>query len=429
LTVTQQTISEAMLPKGVKDFLPIKAAKIEHLKQTLHGVFHRWAFRPVIPPSLEFLHVLEKGMGEGLREKTFRFDDRQNGKLVAFSPDITPQVARIVATRMQQAPLPQRLCYSGQVLRHAEQQAGKDREIFQTGVELIGLAGPEADAEMIAMAVECLQALGAEEFTIDIGQVEFFRGVMADLPLSAEQAQQVQCTIGRKDNSGLAELLSGLQLEDRDRQAILALPRLYGGREVLDRAEKAVANDRSRKALENLRQVLEVLEVYGVEKHITFDLGELRGVDYHTGITFQGFLGGLGQAVCSGGRYDNLTARYGLPAPATGFAFNLLHLLSAFDKQLEKTAAQYSDVLIFQAGSNKQPAQRAAQALRQQGYSVARDIIERQLEDSIQYAHKMNYRFVMVVGGPDDTVRLIRLADDMEQQIPYRSLLAEGFCL
>ncbi|MEZ4484382.1 MAG: ATP phosphoribosyltransferase regulatory subunit [Syntrophotaleaceae bacterium] len=279
------------------------------------------------------------------------------------------------------------------------------------------------------MAVECLQSLGAEEFTIDIGQVEFFRGVMAELPLSPDQAQLVQCAIGRKDNATLTELVCGLNLDDEAKAALLALPRLFGGPEVLQRAEQAVTNDRSRQALDNLRQVMKVLEVYGVEKHITFDLGELRGVDSHTGITFQGFLGGLGQAVCSGGRYDDLTARYGLPAPATGFAFNLLHLLSAFDKQLEQGAAQYADVLIFQSGHNKQPAQRAAQALRQQGYAVARDIIERQLEDSIQYAHKMNYRFVMVVDGPDDTVRLIRLADGMEQQIPYRSLLTEGFCL
>lgn len=207
------------------------------------------------------------------------------------------------------------------------------------------------------------------------------------------------------------------------------MPRLFGGREVLDRAQKVASNRRSQLALDNLRQILEVLEVYGVEQHVTFDLGELRGVDYHTGITFQGFLGGMGQAVCSGGRYDTLTARYGLPAPATGFAFNLLQLLNAFDQQLEKTAAQYSDVLIFQLGRNKQPAQRVAQALRQRGYSVARDIIERQLEESLRYAHKMNYRFVMVVSGPEDNVRLLRLADGMEQQIPYQSLLTEGFCL
>ncbi len=429
MTSIDPIIPEAMLPKGVKDFLPTKAAQIEQTRQILQQIFHRWAFRPVIPASLEFLEVLERGLGEGLREKTFRFDDRQNGKLVAFSPDITPQIARIVATRMQHAPLPQRLCYCGQVLRHAEQQAGKDREIFQAGVELIGLAGPEADGEMIAMAVECLQALGAREFTIDIGQVEFFRGVMADLPLAPDQARRVQCAIGRKDNAGLTQLLKNCSLKPEDQRAILALPRLFGGREVLERAATVVANDRSEKALENLRQILAILEVYGVENQVTFDLGELRGVDYHTGITFQGFLGGLGQAVCSGGRYDDLTARYGLPAPATGFAFNLLPLLSALDQQLEKSAVQYMDLLIFQIGMDKQPAQRVARALRRQGYSVARDIIERQLPETLRYAQKMNYRFVMVIGEPKDPVRLLRLADGMEQQIPYASLLSEDFRL
>jgi ATP phosphoribosyltransferase regulatory subunit len=429
VSITLPNVSEAMLPKGVKDFLPIKAAKIEYLQQTLQEVFHRWAFRPIIPPSLEYLHVLEKGLGEGLREKTFRFDDRQDGQLIAFSPDITPQVARIVATRMNQAPLPLRLFYTAQVLRHAEQQAGKDREIFQAGVELIGLAGPEADAEMIAMAVECLQALGAREFTIDIGQVEFFHGVMADLPLSPERSRQVQSAIASKDSSGLQELLQGEALTEQARREVMALPRLFGGREVLDRAEQMVNNERSRRALQNLRQVLQTLEVYGVEKHVTFDLGELRGLDYHTGITFQGFLTGLGRAVCSGGRYDNLTARYGLPAPATGFAFNLLNLLSAFDRDLDKTALQFTDVLIIQSGQDKQPAQLAARALRQNGYSAARDIIARDLEESIAYAHKMNYRFVMVISEPNSAVRLIRLADGLERQIDYPSVLAADFRL
>jgi ATP phosphoribosyltransferase regulatory subunit HisZ len=173
------TTQETLLPKGVKDFLPLKAAKIEYLNRTLQKVFHSWGFRPVCPPALENLDVLEYGLGTGLRERTFRFDDRQSGKLVAFPPDITPQIARIFATRMQDLPLPQRLCYSGRVLRHAEQQAGKDREIFQAGVELIGLESAEADAEMITMAIESIQAVGAEEFTIDIGQVEFFNGIMA----------------------------------------------------------------------------------------------------------------------------------------------------------------------------------------------------------------------------------------------------------
>jgi len=160
---------ETRLPTGVKDFLPVKAAKIEYLQATLRGVFARWGFRPVIPAPLEDLAVLELGLGGELREKTFRFDDRQSGRLVAFPPDITPQVARIAATRLHDLPLPYRLCYSGRVLRHAEQRLGKEREIWQSGVELIGLESPEADAEMIAMAVEGLLAVSAQEFTIDIG--------------------------------------------------------------------------------------------------------------------------------------------------------------------------------------------------------------------------------------------------------------------
>jgi ATP phosphoribosyltransferase regulatory subunit len=427
--VLSENVPETMLPKGVKDFLPIKAAKIEHLARVLRDIFTRWGFRPIIPPSLEYLHVLERGMGERLREKTFRFDDRQSGKLVAFSPDITPQVARIVATRMREVPLPLRLCYTGRVLRHTEQQAGKDREIFQAGVELIGLDSPEADAEMIAMAVECLKALGARDFTIDVGQVEFFRGVMDGLNLSEETMREVQGAIARKDGSGLAAILENLPLSERARTEILALPRLFGGREVLEKAERVVSNDRSRRALDNLHQMLDILEVYGVEEHVTFDLGELRGLDYHTGVTFQGFLSGMGRAVCLGGRYDNLTARYGFPAPATGFAFNLLNLLFALDKTLDKETAGSTDILIFQAGDDKKQAQRLARSLREQGFSAARDIITRDLQATIEYAQKMSFRHLLIIDAAGEHASLLRLSDQVGRKISCQEILAGHFTL
>jgi len=424
-----ESMIETLIPKGVKDFLPIKAAKIAFLEQTLGGVFARWGFRPVIPPSLENLDVLEKGLGSGLREKTFRFDDRQGGRLVAFPPDITPQIARIVATRMQDLPLPLRLCYSGRVLRHAEQQAGKDREIFQAGVELIGLDSPEADAEMIAMAVEALSVLGAKDFTIDIGQVEFFRGVMADLQLPGDTLRRLQEAIGRKDSSGLGKLLDGLTIPAEAREAISSLPRLFGGREILPRAAQAVRNERSRHALANLEQVLDILEVYGVERHITIDLGETRGLDYHTGITFQGFLPGLGRAVCSGGRYDNLTSRYGRRAPATGFTFNLLNLLFALDRELDRQVSRRTDALLFQLGEDKRPAQLVARALRGKGYSAARDMYPRSLAESLDYAERMDFRFVMVIGAADQPIRLIRSGDRHEESTSLDAIQADGFVL
>lgn len=418
---------ETDLPKGVKDFLPLKAAKADFLQQQLRQVFSAWSFHPVITPQLEFLDVLERGLGEGLRDRAFRFDDRQSGRLVAFPPDMTPQIARIAATRMRERPLPLRLSYSGRVLRHTEQQAGKDRDIFQTGVELIGLDGPEADAEMIAMAVEALTAVGAEGFTIDIGQVDFFRGVMDGLPLEGRQADLVADAILRKDSSELQALLKDADLDDAAREEVLALPRLFGGREVLQRAEQVVRNDRSRKALENLAQVLDVLEVYGVLDHVTVDLGELRGLNYHTGITFQGFLPGVGHAVCSGGRYNNLIGQYGFSAPATGFTFDLLQLLFALDKSLDKRVVPGSDLLVFAAGEQLRPAQQLAHKLRQQGYSVARDILPREQAAAHEYAKRMNFKYLAVVAAEDENVELICLADGQSRQVAWQQVYRDGF--
>lgn len=412
------------LPKGVKDFLPAKAAKIKYLRRTLQDLYARWGYRPVIPPSLEFLDVMERGLGAGLRSKTFRFDDRQTGQLVAFTPDCTPQVARIVATRMRERPLPLRLCYDGRVLRHEEQQQGKDREVFQSGVELYGLDSAESDAEMIVMAVEALQVLGVDEFTIDIGQVEFSRGIMEQVDLAPQLMRQVAETIERKDVSGLRELLATTDLEASLREQILLLPRLFGGREVLDRAEAAVDNPRSRQALANLRAVLETLAVYEVEEFVTFDLGVLCGLDYHTGMTFEGYISGVGQAVCSGGRYDGLTAAFGEPIPATGFTFNLLNLLFALDAQLDAAALKSTDILICQTSDDKALAQRLARALRQQGYSVARDMLKRDFEQTLDYATKMNFRFVLTIGPDSAPATLRAIADGSEQTVATETILA-----
>lgn len=416
------SLPEADLPKGVRDFLPLKAAKAEYLLTQLQQVYSAWGFRPVITPQLEYLDVLERGMGEELRDRVFRFDDRQSGRLLAFPPDMTPQIARVAATRMNEMPLPLRLSYAGRVLRHTEQQAGKDRDIFQSGVEMIGLDSPEADAEMIAMAIEALTAVGADKFTVDIGQVEFFRGVMDGLPLDRKTANRVADAISRKDSSELKLLLQETDLSATACDEILALPRLYGGREVIDRAAQMVNNERSRKALDSLAQVLDVLEVYGVLDHVTIDLGELRGLNYHTGVTFQGFLPGIGRAVCSGGRYNNLMANYGVDIPATGFTFSLLNLLFALDATLDQRVDQFCDLLIFASGKNLRAAQTLACRLRKLGYSVSRDMLDRSQEEALAYARKMNYRYLAVVADDVQDIALTALEDNSQRTITWSQL-------
>ncbi len=421
---------EAPLPKGVTDFLPEKAAKIGYIEDKIRKVFELWGFRRLIPPLLEFQDVLALGMGEDLREKTFRFDDRQSGKLLVIPPDITPQVARIVATRMHGYPLPHRLCYNGRVLRHAAIQSGRSREIFQAGVELIGLDSPEADAEMIAMAVEVMKGLGFDDFKVDIGQVEYFRGIMAASGVGQHDRLQLQEAIGKKDASAVRTILERASISDSAKEEIAALPRLFGGREVLIDAGRVAANDRSRKALENIGQVLDILDIYGVSDYLTIDLGEIRGLDYYTGITFEGFVAGLGEEVCGGGRYDNLTAKYGFPAPATGFAFNILALLTALEKRPDVEASKTRDFLIFNIKEDRREALEIAKCLRSRGYSVARDIIRRDFDNSLAYARRMNILRMMIIGGgccADDEVYIVRVADNKGIAIKKSELASRDF--
>jgi ATP phosphoribosyltransferase regulatory subunit len=412
--VTNPSCIEAPLPKGVSDFLPETADKINFIAGRIHGVFDLWGFRRIITPLLEFEEVLALGMGEELRSKTFRFDDRQTGKLLSIPPDITPQVARIVATRMHALPLPHRIYYNGRVLRQAEMESGRSREIFQSGVELIGLDSPEADAEMVAMAVEVLKGLGFTGFKIDLGQVAFYRGIMEASGLSQGVQRRLQEAISKKDVSAVKSILDAEQAPERVKEEIALLPRLYGGREVLEQAKKIAGNDRSRQALENLSQVLEILDIYGVSEYLTVDLGEIRGLDYHTGITFEGFVPGVGEAVCSGGRYDDLTAKYGYPAPATGFAFNIMALLSSLSKRPEVEASRSRDFLIFNQKDERREALEMAQTLRGRGFTCARDIIKRDFESSLSYAKKTDIRMLLVIGSEkcaEGELYLVRVAD------------------
>ena len=424
--------TEAPLPKGVADFLPEKAAKIGYIQEKILRVFELWGFRRLITPLLEFQDVMALALGDDLKEKMFRFDDRQTGRLIVIPPDITPQVARIVATRMRGYPLPHRLYYSGRVLRHAEIQSGRSREIFQAGVELIGLVSPEADAEMAAMAVEVLQGLGFEGFGIAVGQVEFFRGILDSAGFSPASRELLRDAIGKKDSSALRGILENESVPDRSKEEMAALPRLFGGREVLDAAGRLVANDRSKRALENISQVLDILDIYGVGDYLTIDLGEIRGLDYYTGVTLEGFVGGIGEPVCSGGRYDNLTACYGFPSPATGFAFNIMALLNAAEKRPDVEASKTGDFLIFNKKEDRREALELAKRLRRKGFTAARDIIRRGFAESLEYARKMNILHMIVIGDENcagDEVYVVRVADGKGITVRKSDLCRKDFPL
>lgn len=417
---------ENVIPQGVTDFLPDQAESLSYIESQLNRVFELWGFRKIIPPLLEFEDILATGMDDSLRDKSFRFEDRHSHRMLAIPPDVTPQVARIEAMRMAGYPLPHRLYYNSKVLRHVQSQSGRSREVFQAGVELIGLDSPEADAEMIAMSAEVLRELGFTGFKIALGQVEFFHGIMAASGIHGTAALNLQQAICRKDLSSVRTALESLAIPETVKGEMLALPRMFGGTEVLELAAASVHNDRSRKALDNLAQVVEILSLHGLREELTIDLGEIRGLAYHSGITFEAFVPGIGEPVCGGGRYDGLMARYGRDLPATGFAFNLLSLLQGMEKDSCRVGRDKRAVLVFNQKPDRKDALAISARLRRQGFAVTRDIIRRDLEESLNYSRRMNIDYLALVSAgatADGQVLLQRIADGRQKTVTIEALL------
>jgi ATP phosphoribosyltransferase regulatory subunit len=406
-------VQHTQLPRGVKIYLPEEAARKRRIEQCLLGVFRRWGYREVVTPSYEYFDVLALGTDHDLQERMLKMLDRESGWLLALRGDVTPQIARIVATRMRDEPKPLRLAYLANVFRHEDPHVGRYREFYQGGVELVGLPNPEGDAEMIAMAVECLRALGLERFQIDVGQTDFIRGIVEDLGADDQAAASLRAALGRKDVSALERLVGALQVPPAVSELLLALPTLYGRGDVLQRAERLVKNARSEQALRNLEEIHRLLRLYGLADQVLLDLAEVRGFDYYSGMHFEGYVSGLGASLVGGGRYDQMLGRFGYDCPATGFACDVGRALLAVEAQGASAPPAGPEFFIIDFTPDKTRALGLARRLRDLGASVARDIISRGLEESLAYARQQHMGWALVIGAPGggdaDEVRVVDL--------------------
>ena len=417
---------QTQLPKGVKIYLPDEAAAKRSVEQRLLSVFTRWGYREVVTPTYEFADVLSVGTDETLQGEMFKLVDRDTGRMLALRADIPPQIARIVATRLRDEPKPLRLAYVANVFRYEEPQVGRYREFYQAGVELVGLEKPEADAEMIAMTVEGLQALGLDRFQINVGQADFFRGVLEELKIDRERGRQLQEALSRKDASTLERLVKDLAPPASTAELLVALPDLFGREEVLERGARLVKNPRSDRALANLAEVHRLLRAYGLADAVILDLGEVRGFDYYSGVHFEGYVSGLGAPLCGGGRYDQMLGRFGYDCPATGFAFEVGRALLAVEAQGVAVPLAGPDFFIIDFTPEKTVALSLSRRLRDLGAAVARDIITRGLPESLAYARGQRARWALVIGGPKtraEEVLAIELATGAEQKIQAADLL------
>ncbi len=412
--MTDPPVLRGHLPHGVQDLLLGEAAARREAEASLRALFSRWGYNELIPPTFEYEETLIVGAGEGLRRAMYRFFDRE-GNTLALRADFTTQIARLVATKLLARPLPLRCFYIGSVFRYEEPQAGRQREFTQAGVELVGVDSPSADGEVVALAVAALEALGLRQFQINLGHMGIFRALTRGLP--AEALGPIREATDHRNLARLTAALDTAGVTGQRRALLLRLPDLIGGPEVLDEA-RAFGGEVTQ-AAETLMQVYDLLAAYDVADRVILDLGEVRGMDYYTGITFRGVAPGLGWPILSGGRYDELIGQFGRPLPAVGFGLGVERALLARPRQDAPRLAP--DLVMGDCGHLACLA--LAQRLRQVGLRVEVDVLGRDGAELWDHARREGTNYALRCEG--DGGPWILTAPEGERLVTAEELLKE----
>ena len=387
------------IPKGLNDLLPNEVLKRRFLENKISQIFTRWGYQEVITPTFEFYETLAKGAGTIMKKEMIKFFDRE-GNIIAFRPEMTTSIVRAASTKMQLAPKPLKLYYVGNVFR-CDDKVGNQREFCQAGVELIGINNNKSDAEVVALAIECLKNSGLKKFFIDIGHANFFNGIMESIKVKEERKQEIKKAILNKDFVSLEKILSFKDIKDKEKELILKIPTLRGKEEVLEEAEKVINNKLSLSALKEIKEVYNLLRDYGLEEYILIDLGIIRDFDYYTGIIFEGYTDYLGFPICGGGRYDNLCSRFGENLPSTGFAVGLKRLITALEREdINSLNLERTDHYLVYYQNNKnnfKKALKVAKELRGKGSIVELDIGEKGFEELLKYSSTKKIKYIVTI--------------------------------
>jgi len=331
-----------LLPQGIEESLPADAARLESLRRKLLDVYASWGYQLVMPPFIEYLESLLTGTGHELDLHTFKLTDQLTGRTMGVRADMTPQVARIDAHQLKQD-APNRLCYMGTVLNTRPDGFGGSRSPLQVGAELYGHAGVESDVEILCLMLETFKQSGVENVFVDIGHVGIFRGLAAQAHLDEQQEASLFEMLQRKAIPEIQQFLDQQNITDDVKAMLSSLAELHGGDECLQKASAcfAKADDSVKQALDYLQQTVAKLKQRVSDVNIHFDLSELRGYHYQTGIVFAAYVAGQGQEIARGGRYDDIGKVFGRARPATGFSTDLktlVNLSAAFNSDTSASA-------------------------------------------------------------------------------------------
>jgi ATP phosphoribosyltransferase regulatory subunit len=408
-------------PEGVQDILFNECFLKRNLEEKLRNIFRSSGYQEIETPTFEFYDVFSEDSDKTPQETMFKFFDQQ-GRILVLRPEITIPVARISATKCKDISAPIRYSYIGNTFNYTELGGGKQKEFTQAGIEMVGVNTPEADAEIIATAISAVKAMGLESFQIDIGQVEFFKGLMEEAGIADNDIEQMRILIDRKDFLGVEELVKGQDIKEDLKELIFSLPRLFGSIDVIEKVEKITMNERSINALNSLRKVLQILDDYGYSKYVSVDLGMVRSLNYYTGIIFRGFTYGAGFPILSGGRYDSLVGKFGKSTPAIGFSLGVNMIMMALDRQKIESEKPKTDTLVCYLDEGRKAAFKVSQELRRQGLAVEMDVACQGMEQLKNYAQSKKIGGIIMIKD-DENIEIHNMETGEVSKVTFTELV------
>lgn len=387
-------------PVGVRDIYNDECYDKLLIQNRIHKIFKEYGYSDIQTPTFEFFDIFNKERGSVASKNMYKFFDREGNTLV-LRPDMTPSIARASAKYFMDEEMPIRLCYVGNAFINNSEYQGKLKEFTQIGSELLGDNTSDADAEVIAMVIESLLKAGLTEFQIEIGQPEFFKGIVEKAGLDTDTIEELRELLENKKYFGVEDVLEKANVPQEDREVFLKFQEFVGSIEMIKLAKTLNINDKSKAALERLEKLYSILVIYGYEKYISFDLSMLNMYQYYTGIVFKGYTYGTGDAIVTGGRYDNLLGQFGKDFAAIGFAVNLDQLMVALERQHIKLGERDNKKMILYGIENQREAINYTKTLRSENECVmmVRKRSNHQMEDYISYAKRSNVSEIIIIDG------------------------------
>ena len=410
-------------PEGVRDIYGEECARKVRVQETMHHVLKLYGFNDIQTPTFEFFDIFSEKRGTVAAKKMYRFFDRE-GNMLALRPDITPSIARCVSKYYKDEELPIRFCYSGNTFINNTSYQGKLKETTQIGAELINDDTSDADAEMIAVTIECLLECGIKELQVKVGHADYFNGIVEEGNFTDSEKEELRNLILQKNMFGVEQMVEEKQISGNLKELFLKLPEMFGNLENLSYAKTLTKNEKALHAINRLEKLYSILKTYELNSYVTFDLGMISEYNYYTGIIFKAYTYGTGEPIAKGGRYGGLTEQFGKKAPAIGLAIEVDQVMMALSRQKIDVLKEAPVTIILYKTEYRKVAINLAKYYRgkQNKIELLRKSSKRSLEEYKAFAEKNGMTQILYVED-EKNASLMDLTRNTQNVVDIQSIL------